>query len=246
MTRSESVIVVVGDSIADGLGVAGHSFVDLLSQRPVLTGGALTVNNLSATGQTIVDSLSLLPQIADFGPDWVIVSFGNFDAVVRPVQRAMRWVPPRWRAKGWLDPRPYFSRRLLKGFYHRVESAVRWRYRIALLRMFGGEPATSLSDFDRAVRTLVADLLERTTTKVLLITPAGIDERLYPGTGASMSACAEVLYTVAKLHAAAGRVAICDVTNLLSRYTDFFADGFHPNARGHRKLAETVLQSIEQ
>lgn len=244
MNRDEAVIAVMGDSIAAGLGVMGRSFADLLGQRCGLLGRVITVKNFSGTGQTIIDSLSLLPQIVECRPDWVVISFGNFDAVVRPVPRAMRWVPPRWRAKGWLDPRPYFSKRLLKGLYQRVESAVRWRYRIALLRAFGGEPATMLEDFDQAAQTLVAELLERTTANVLLVTPAGINERFYPKTGNSMSACAAVFRTVATLQTGTGRVAVCDVAGLLDRSADFFADGFHPNVRGHRKLAKAMFELI--
>ena len=206
----------------------------------------MSVINLSATGQTIADSLSLLPKIAACRPDWVIVSFGNFDAVVRPVPRAMRWVPPRWRAKGWLDPRPYFSKQLLRGLYQRLESAIRWRYRIVLLRVFGGESATSPTAFDAAARTLVADVLDRTTANVVLVTPAGIDERFYPGTSVSMLDCAAVFHAVSKAHSETARIAVCDLTGLLDRPADFFADGFHPNDRGHRKLADAIIHSMEQ
>jgi hypothetical protein len=156
----------------------------------------------------------------------------------------MRWVPPRWRTKGWLDPRPYFSRQWLKGLYQQTESAIRWRYRNLLLRAFGGTPATPPADFERGVRAVVDVILRQTDAAVLLLTPAGINGRYYPGTPASMNACAAACHAVAGEHTGTGRVAVADTSGLLDRRSDFLADGFHPNREGHRKLAALVEERI--
>ena len=246
MTVQPLKIVVLGDSIADGLGVRGRSYADLLNAWCLQDGRAMTVQNMSATGQTGSDGLLRLPEVHACNPDWLILAFGNFDAVIRPVQRAMHWVPPRWRTKGWLDPRPYFSKRLLKGVYQRIESAIRWRYRVALLRAFGGEPATPPATFQFAIDEIVRRTLDETAAKLMLVTPAGIDDRLYPGTNMSMERMTCMLHSSLNQRIACKRLAICRTAPLLSRPSDFFADGFHPNQQGHSKIAKAIVQVLEE
>lgn len=132
------VIVFCGDSITAGLGVTNESY-------PVVVGRWLTqrfgddqvhIVNASGTAHQLKDSLRDIQKIIDMMPDVVIIAHGPTEAVVRPRSELLKYVPPRWRRPGWLDPRPYYSRRYWKRLVQRIESGSRWRLKVALIRIF--------------------------------------------------------------------------------------------------------------
>src|SRR6516164_3165063 len=105
-------IVVLGDSIAEGLGAAGKAYPDQLAERLSRRSGIeVRLVNLAYTAFQISDSVHLLGLVRSSSPDLVIIAHGISEALVRPAPRALRFAPARWRNKGWMDPRPYFSRR---------------------------------------------------------------------------------------------------------------------------------------
>ncbi len=237
---SELKIVVLGDSIAAGLGVQDQCYADLLRLRLERPGRQVKMLNLAYTAFQITDSQKLLPKVAAENPDIVIIAHGITEAIIRPVPSAMRYVPNRWRPIGWLDPRPYYSRRLGKCLVQRVESALRWRLKVQLIQRCGGETLLPLVDFERQLSETGEWLLERTSARVVLMTHNGIDERFYPRSLAKLNEYRQCVHRSFQ----SDRIAVCDVFQRLTEWSDYFADHFHPNAAGHAKIAETLHQKV--
>jgi lysophospholipase L1-like esterase len=136
---------------------------------------------------------------------------------------------------GWMDPRPYFSRSRSKRIVQKAESALRWRVRNVLLRVSGSTTVMSVDDYQTALSQLVGELRSR-GSRVILLGPPDIDERFFPGATQS-----ERLYADAGQHLKVESIALSGV---LDRRTDYLADGFHPNAAGHQKIADLLIRHV--
>lgn len=224
-------IIVLGDSIAQGLGVKGQAYADLLGNQII---------NLAQSAAQIDYSYSLLPEIAALQPDIVIIAHGITEAIVRPTPAALKLIPKRWRKIGWLDPRPYFSRRFHKRCYQQSESALRWRVKVLLIRCFGGQTLGLPDDFECSLFTMTEALLRQTQAHVILLTHTGIDERFYPKSAASLERYLLCAKSAASRASSPARVSFCNVSGRLDRWSDYFADHFHPNAVGHEKIAKAI------
>jgi lysophospholipase L1-like esterase len=243
---SDMKIVVVGDSIAEGLGVKGRSYADLLGPRlREKVGRSIVITNLARTGIQITDTMRLTERIIEDQPDVIVIAHGVTEAIVRPTQRAMRYVPKRWHRKGWLDPRPYFSKRWHKRLYQQIESAIRWRLKVFLIKAFGGETWLSPQDYRASLKKFMETLLERTPAIVIVLTPPYIDEKFFPGSIASLRCYQNQTEEIMTTISASGRAVLCNVTDCLEQWEDFFADHFHPNASGHEKISQEICAILE-
>ena len=236
----ELKIVVLGDSIAAGLGVRGCCYADLLQQRLQGPGCRVTLHNLAYTAFQIADSHELWPQVIAYGPDIVILAHGITEAIVRPPPDALQFVPMRWRRIGWLDPRPYYSRHFPKRLVQQIESAIRWRVKNMLIQTYGGSALIPPEDFECELTQCLDALLDETAAQVILLTHSGIDERFYPHSLVSLRRFQQIVTRAA----ASARVQVCDVSGLLDQWSDFFADHFHPNASGHAKIAMAIHEKV--
>ena len=232
-------IVLLGDSIAEGLGVAGCSYADGIAANLRATQQEVQITNLAGSANQITSSQALLAKIVSMRPDIVIIAHGITEAIIRPVPSAMKFVPARWRQIGWLDPRPYFSRRWWKRIYHKIESSLRWRIKVYLIKKYGGCTLTAREEFERLMFETVERLLQQTPANIILLTHNGIDERYYPGSLTSLNHYKHSIERVV-LGNRTPRVQFCDISDLLEEWSDFFDDHFHPNARGHSKIAKAI------
>jgi hypothetical protein len=171
-------LAVIGDAAAEGLSVKGNSYSDLLRAQLEENGSQTTLLNLAYTGYQASDSSKLLQEVVAFDPSIIIIAHGITEALIRPKQEAMRLIPSRWRQVGWLDPRPYFSRRLWKSVYHRSESGIGWRVKVYLIKKYGGCTLTSVEDFEQMLANIVSTLLQETKATIILLTYNGTDERI--------------------------------------------------------------------
>ena len=231
-------VVLVGDSIAEGLGVAGRAYADVLGEILRRDGADVRVTNLARSARQIGETAGLLPETVALRPDVVVIAHGVTEGIVRPRTAALRLVPPRWRRIGWLDPRPYYSRRPGKRAYQKAESAIRWRVKNLLIGVYGGATLTSAPDFERTLADTVETLLRQTGARIVLLTPGGIDGRFYPGSPASLRGSGESIERVALNARQNGRVTVCRLAGLLDEWGDFLDDHFHPNAVGHARIAQ--------
>ena len=194
---------------------------------------------------TISGSEDLLSDFEAIDPDFVMVAHGITEAIVRPTAAALRLVPSRWRMPGWLDPRPYFSRRMYKRCYQQLESAIRWRVKVILIKYRGGGTWMTLEEFDRRLTEFVRQLLDHTSARVLYSFPTARSmSAIFPGSPASLNAYQAIVRQLHERLKKKGRLYYCDVTRSCHLWDDFFVDHFHPNAKGHEKIAKAIFDLI--
>lgn len=232
-------VVVLGDSIAAGMGAKDLGYVDLLrdwaGSTTAIAGSAMQLGESKGL---------LLPRLEELHPDAIVVAHGITEAIIRPTSDALRWMPRRWRRLGWMDPRPYYSRRPGKRIAQRLESEMRWRVKAALIRVAGGCTLTSASDFCANLEVCLREVLGRTRAAVVVLSHPGLDERYFPGSMRSLDTYWRGARCVVESFAGTARVRACDISQLLDRWGDYCHDHFHPNATGHAKIAAAIMHTL--
>jgi hypothetical protein len=224
-----TVLAAFGDSIANGLGSEGASYPRLLADRL----GATYVD-VTATSSQLSDCIRSRERAK--GADIALIAFGITEAMIRPTPGSLRFMPRRWRPAGWMDPRPYYSGRLAKRVPQRLDSALRWRMKVALIRLSGGMRWGEPTRYERELDDLVAWLLEQGTSTVVIVGRFGHDERYFPGSGPSADEFLEANRRVAH----ARGVLFCEGSGICRQWGDYLLDHFHPNELGHRRIADRL------
>lgn len=232
-------ILLLGDYFAAGLGTT-LPYIELIKSH-FSQHGVVEILNLSASAKMITESSKKIDDLVVFDPDLVILAHGITEAVIRQSGGALAWMPPRWRRPGWMDPRPYFSQRPVKRFVQRLESALRWRVKVLLVRHFARTRWMSPVQYGKGLCHLVDAIHSHTKAFVVLVSHPGIDDRYFPGSGVTLDRFWSVALNVAKAAERPDRLETLDVRQSCDRWSDFFADHFHPNLRGHEKIARSVL-----
>lgn len=231
--RFES-LVLFGDSIANGIGVSGRSYGQLVAQQLQLrlydySGSAkMVTESLEECGVLTVPHLSLC-----------IIAHGATEGIVRPSPSCLRWVPRRWRAAGWMDPRPYYSSRWQKRIVQRIESSLRWRVKVFLLRYCGSRTYLEVSAYADTLRELIVKL-SHPSRQVLVLSHVDVSQRFFPGSPKSLFEYADAAAHVAR---ETGAIYV-SLEGVCVKWNDFFLDHFHPNSTGHEKIAETIVASL--
>lgn len=223
-------VAVFGDSIAEGLGARGRPF-------PILVADDLNAElvDLSETARQVTDSLRLIEKAR--GCEIVVIAHGATEALWRPTDAALRLVPARWRRPGWLDPRPYFSSRRPRRLGQRAESALRWRLKLVLMRVFGSVQWLPAAEYEQTLTELVECLHD---SRVVVLSTLAVDDRFFPGSAAELERYSRINRETAL---AAGALFV-DVSGACRRWSDYLADHFHPDAEGHRRIATMLLEGM--
>jgi len=237
VTRIRTV-VVAGDSIAAGLGARGRAYSTLIAEHY-----EADLINLAATARQVTESVGLLETMVESQPDIVILAHGITEAIVRPTSGSLWLVPLRWRAPGWMDPRPYYSTSFRLRVLQKLESALRWRVKVLLLRSMGGTTWESEEEYEQGLSTCVKTILDRTSAFLVLVSPCSIDERYFPGSAESLDRYYRI--TLSVHHMYPSRTRCVDVRRSLHRWDDFLMDQFHPNESGHQKIASIVTKTLD-
>lgn len=228
-----TALAAFGDSIANGMGCRGAAYPQLLADRI----GASYID-LTATSAQLSDVMKARDRA--MGADIAIISFGITEAMIRPTERSLRLMPPRWRKPGWMDPRPYFSGHARTRLAQRLESAVRWRVKSALIRLTGGMRWGCPELYEHDLTELVAYLREHGTTTIVVVGRFGHDDRFFP---LSSTSCDEFLAVNRQVALEMG-VIFCDGLDICRKWDDFLSDHFHPNATGHERIADRLEDVI--
>ena len=108
--KDEIKIVLLGDSITQGIGSRKINYEDMLIKYLHTQGIKSEIVNLALTGTTIEYALSLMPKIEEENPDYIIIMYGSVDLQVRPNMDTNKWgilslTPKRYKnIKGMLNP----------------------------------------------------------------------------------------------------------------------------------------------
>jgi lysophospholipase L1-like esterase len=232
--RRDLVLAVFGDSIANGLGAQGEHYPVLLAEH---------------LGARLIDLTGTAAQVSDgwrrreeaLGADIVLIAFGQTEGMVRPTARSLRFLPKRWRRPGWMDPRPYYSSRRWKRLGQRIESAIRWRVKVALIRLTGGTRWTSPEAYERGLSELVDYLQASDAPTIVIVSRLGQDERFFPGSEASLASYSRSARNIAE----AKSTLFCDVIDVCRQWDDYLLDHFHPNRSGHRRIADHLISCLD-
>lgn len=227
-------LLLLGDSVANGLGVRDRRYGKLIASRL-----GLDLIDLSHTGWTVADSLDALNRLLpDARADVALVAHGVTEAILRPTPRALKYLPSRWRRRGWMDPRPYYSRKLRKRLPEKIESAVRWRIKAFILHNTKeSHRLMSRGDYADGVVALV-QLLKDRGARVIVVGPPAIDSRYFPRSQEAQNEYRQELV---------GRgLSPIDIATRLNCWEDYFLDHFHPNESGHEKMADLLTPMVEQ
>jgi hypothetical protein len=245
------LIVFLGDSITEGLGVirSRTSYADLLKVKLNSSySQSVQIINFGASAMQVNESREKYEEkILELQPDIIVFAHGNTESVVREQRKYQKFIPKRWRRPGWMDPRPYYSTRNVRKWLEKIESGLRWRVKATLIKVFGGKQWMSLTEFKKQTTDFTMTILSHDTkTNIIFLTPGDIEEKYFPGSPESMSKYREVLQDIYELNKSSNRIFICDSSQYLHKWNDYFNDRFHPNENGHNRIAEALLGTIIQ
>ncbi|PAD85005.1 hypothetical protein CHH57_01455 [Niallia circulans] len=236
-------IVSCGDSITQGLGVSDHSYIDLIAQKFNNIANLETeLFNFAGSAMQIKESAYKLEDIISLNPNYVFVMHGITESIVRPTNNSLKFMPKKYRKIGWLDPRPYFSSKLFKCKYQKIESALRWRVKNKLIEYDGGMQLTPLEDFKIYFSQFIESLVNNTKADIILVSHCGIDERYYPCSLSSLEKYKGWIFDYSTKFE--NRIKLVDISILLNKWDDYFSDHFHPNQSGHEKIADYIYDTI--
>lgn len=229
-------LLVLGDSVAAGMGALSDSYATVLADY-LSQSEPWNLVNLAASARMLQESRLIVSQCPDVDAQLVVIHHGITEAIIRPVERSLRYLPARWRRMGWMDPRPYYSRAVHRRIAQKLESAIRWRVKVALIRSAGGYRLQTPDVYQTCLAALVEDLLTRTDGHILLPSHCGIDERFFPQSLSSLDEFSDANKSVAQQFSGTGRVRFVDVRTACAGSSAMLADGFHPSASGHQAIA---------
>lgn len=243
------LIVCLGGSITEGLGVtrSGKTYANILKAKLQSSySQPIEVINYGGSAMQVNESRQRYEEkILELQPDIIVFAHGNTEAVVREQKKYLKYLPKRWRRPGWMDPRPYYSSRRSRRYLERMESGLRWRVKVTLIKALGGKQWMTLEEFKRQTTDFITTIFNHSArTKIIFLTPGDIEEKYFPGSPESMRKYREVLKAIYEQQKSSNRLFMCDSSQYLHKWDDYFADRFHPNEEGHNKIAEALEDAI--
>jgi hypothetical protein len=229
-------VVVLGDSIASGLGVRENSFGRIAARE--LGAGAILFK--AKVRRMIDESAELLPRILDFNPDLVIMSSGNAEAVVHPGKTVedllTRYGPKGWQGDSGLEPRPFYSDEFAKRVRQRITSVTKVVLKNIFIRLGSGYSRMSLEEYVPRLEVFLDALTERGCA-VVLAGIADVDPLLFPKSGTNVDR-----FDAAQRRIVASRpqVRLLRLRQIIDARTEVLADKAHPNLEGHQHIAREI------
>lgn len=228
------MLAIFGDSIAAGLGVRGPTYGQQVADTL-----ELGLADFSGTALMVPESVEIAAQTS-LEPRISLLAHGITEGIIRPAEELLRHMPRRWRRLGWMDPRPYYSSKLHRRIPQQLESALRWRVRVALIST-GKTYRLVPPDVYGEQLGLLAELLAGRGSRVVILGPPALDGRFFPGSPQSLTDYESVSRAIA-----ADRHLFVPLWDVCERWSDYAHDHFHPNDSGHKRIADAVVGAIFQ
>jgi len=231
------MILLIADSVCGGFGQPGKkSFVHYS-----LESRGLDIWDHSASGMSTEQYLQFLNTgkkvskeqwdvcIDSEEIDCVIIALGNVDGkgCFQSNNAFSRFVPRRYRSEK-IDPRPYYSAKVFKKIVQLSENAIR-----ALVRgyLFYTGNLTSKVPCNQMEANILTLLDKHRDSKVILISPSCINERLFPGSFLRFEKLNKLLMKLSSRDS----VSYFDMRSKLNK-NYLMEDEFHLNQQGHQFL----------
>lgn len=240
-----SKVILLGDSITQGLGSKKINFTEELRMR---LGESWEVVNLAETG-TMIDYGLKQAESSEFNDASVcVVVYGNVDAQIRPNThgRMFKRIPARYQEPGMLMPRPFYSKELGKRFGQLLDNGTRLLLSSMIKLVDGTEQWNPIGEFGSDYAALV-DGLSVKGIRTVCCSCVYIDNRLFPKCKEQYIAFNTEIERIAHSRGA----EYVDLFNLLARSVEeegwdavYNKDHFHPNAGGYQIIANEISQSI--
>lgn len=240
-------IVLLGDSITQGLGSKKINFTEELSK---LCGNAQIVN-MALTGTTILYAAEHTDEYLKQKPDAAVVIYGNVDAQLKPSRsgRVFKRLPSRFAHSdgSMLLPRPFYSHVWYKNWGQHIENWMRTVLRKLIYVVDGTEQWVSIGQFAEAYYG-VCKIFRDNGIKVVCCSTVAIDEKMFPGSDEEYRKYnAEIIRIAEKSE--------CMYVDLYERFKNavehegwkriYNEDHFHPNGEGYCLMAKWIFEGIE-
>jgi lysophospholipase L1-like esterase len=240
-------IILLGDSITQGLGSKSVNFVEELKKRLNTDD---TILNWALTGTTIDYIETIMGEIEVEKPDCVVLIYGNVDAQIKPSRtgKVFKRLPKRFRGPNgaMIMPRPFYSHALYKRILQLFENMLRTFFRKLVYAIDGTEqwmPFESYKHKLQDVYTQINDL----GVRIILCSTVYIDDKLFPGSDGEYRKYNEYM----RRFAADNAITYVDLYASLKNAVDngswkeyYNYDHFHPNGNGYLVMAEMLAEAL--
>lgn len=241
-------VVLLGDSITQGLGSRKINFTDELRKQ---LSQADLVENLALTGTVIDYVKSILPQIVEAQPDYAVILYGNVDAMLKPSRtgKIFKKLPYRFTMNNgsMLLPRPFYSAAWHKNIGQHLENGMRTILRNLVFKVDGTEQWMPLEQYQKHYIDVCSVLCTEGIRPVVCST-VFIDDHLFPGSEK------EYLQYNKWMSEYAGNNGFQYIDLFTSLKDSVMRDGwskyyncdhFHPNENGYLIIAKKIAEALK-
>lgn len=175
-------IILLGDSITQGLGSKKINFHQELKR---LLDSGDDVINMAMTGTTIDYVNTIYSDILAENPDYVVILYGNVDAMLKPSRtgKVFCHLPKRFKMNdgAMLLPRPFYSHSMLKSIGQHIENCFRTIFRNIVIMVDGTEQWMPLNQYVEHYKNICDDLRKQ-GIRIVICSTVYIDDKYFNGT----------------------------------------------------------------
>lgn len=241
-------IAVLGDSISQGLGSKRINYVDSLVRNLRNNGISATVSNFALTGTTINYVSSIMNEIENYHPDCVFIFYGNVEAIIRPDLRkntiVTKLMPQRYHKMFMLDPRPFYSRFIIKKTVQHLDNAYRYIMRRIVSKSNGVYRLMEPEEFRREYLVNL-EKLKSIAKLVICCSNVNIDEHYFPGTTKSLEEFRKVIQEISSQNNLP-YIPLDEWQRKFAWREIYGNDHYHPNENGYENMGEFFANKIAE
>ena len=255
MMNKQIKIVLLGDSITQGIGSYQLNYEKMLSAYLARIGIESQITNLALTGTTIEYGVKQISQIQKINPDYIIIMYGSVDVQMRPNIETNKWgilslTPKRYKnIKGMLNPRPFMSSRKSRYILDCIDNLYRRIWKKVVIATQGMMQYLSEEQFEHTYMELLHELQNY---NVICTSTMFIDDKIYTGKTVENYETANRFIKSFSLKNT-NVIGYADLYNIQKDIVSqegsydkiFCKDHFHPNENGYQKIADALGAIIE-
>ena len=237
-------IVLLGDSITEGIGSKKINCVSLLNKR-------FEIFNLALTGTTINYVKSIYEKIREINPSKIIIMYGNVDVQFRPNMEKNRFgivsiMPKHYKEiKGILNPRPFYSKNIIKKIINIIDNVVRKFLKKLVVVTQGYCQYLNSKEFINEYNYVIERLLElKPKVEILCISTVYLDDKIYNNSSTEYRKINEDIKRITEKYE---NVNYIDIYTPLKEEVEkngwnscYYLDHFHPNSYGYKLIAKQI------